>query len=154
MPEPNGDKVRLRAYFDTETKRHKLEARPEILRIRKRDTRSVSMTLENETIDTEHYKPVALGYRIQGGRLKTASSNPRDVFGDCPDSFRSSFTVSDEGAPCRFTFHQHLGLEERPNGRAFSEDKPGPHAVIIRFTHQGWDDAAGSGDHIWWHTES
>lgn len=154
MPKPNGDKVRLLAYFDSKTNRHKLEAHPESLRIRKRDSRSVSMVLENRTVETEHYKPVKLGYILQGGNLKSASRNPRDVFDDCPNSFESSFSVPDDGTNCRFTFRRHLGLEERTQDEPFSENQPGPHALIIRFTHEDWDDAAGSGDHIWWHTES
>lgn len=154
MPEPNGDRVQLRAYYDPETGRHKLEVNPEVLRVCKRKTRVVSMTVTNETVETDQYKAVTLGYRIEGGKLKSASRNPKDVFDDCPNLPGSSFMVPDDGKPCYLTIKQHLGLEPRPEPCSFSDDKPGPHVMIIRFTHEGWDDAAGSGEHAWWHTES
>lgn len=154
MPKSNGDRIELRAYFDAETGRHKLEANPEVLRICKRTTRVVSMTVKNETVETDRYKSVTLGYQIEGGGLKSISRNPQDILDDAPNFPGSSFIVPDDGKPCYFTIKEHLGLDTRPEPCSFPDEKPGAYAVIVRFTHEGWDDAAGSGEHLWWHTES
>ena len=153
MPEPNGSIVKLRAYFDPKSGRHVLEANPETLRICKSTTRVVSMLVQNETVETEHYKPVILGYQMEGGRLTKISRNPQEVFDDSPNFPGSSFVVPDDGKPCYFMVREHLGLEPREKPCGFSDDGPGKHTLVVRFSHEGWDDHAGSGEHVDWHME-
>ena len=153
MPEPNGDRVVLRAYFDPKDGRHKLVTEPETLRVCKSKTRVVSMALNNETVGTDQYQPVVLSYRINGGSAGKNSRDPKTVFDDCPNAPGSSFIVPDDGKPCYFTIKEHLGIKVRPTDRCMFKDDDPEYAVTVRFTHSGWDDAFGSGEHDPWHTE-
>ena len=111
------------------------------------------MSAKNETVGTENYKPIMLGCVINGGSAPANSKNPLDAFEDSPNTPGASFIVPDDGKPCYFTIKERLGIEARPDPCTFPDSEPGKYALIVRFTHEGWDDAAGSGEHVWWHME-
>ena len=154
MPEPNGDRLELTAYFDTESGRHKLAIKPESLRICKRNTRVVAVFAKNETVATKEYKPIVLEYRIYDGASTTAERNPERVFRDGPNFPNASFIVPDDGKPCYFMIKDELGIKTREKPCTFPSEGPDEYSVIVRFTHQGWSDDTGSGEHHDLHVES
>lgn len=153
MADRTGNLVELRAYVDPKDGKHKLETHPEGLRICKRKVRVLGMAVKNETVGTPEYKPVVLGFHIRGGSAGK-SQDPSMVFDDAPNFPGGKFIVRDDGKPCYFTIKKHLGLKERKKPCTFPDEDPGEYAVFVNFSHEGWDDAFGSGDHEWWHIES
>ncbi|MEZ5366156.1 MAG: hypothetical protein R2748_28420 [Bryobacterales bacterium] len=154
MPTTPGTILTLRGFYDEKVRRHKLVAEPESLQICKRKTRVLALVAKNETAGTEHYKPLVLGYRINGGDVPANSGEPKHVFEDSPNAGGRSFIPVDGGKPTYFMLKEHLGLEPRENACSFPDAKPGKHAVIVQLSHEGWDDAEGSGYHADWHIES
>ena len=154
MPEPNGDRLDLRAYFDADSGRHKLAITPESLRICKRNTRVVAVLAKNETVKTKQYRPLILEYRIYAGVSKAAEKDPERVFRDGPNFPNSAFIVPDDGKPCYFMIKDQLGIRTREKPCMFSGEGPDEYSVIVRFAHQGWDDDTGSGEHHDLHIES
>jgi hypothetical protein len=154
MPKPNGDYVRMRAFYDDETQTHKLAVDPEGLRICKRNTRALAISANNETVNTNQYRPIVLEYRIYESVEKEPSKDPKRAFSYGPNNSNSAFLVPDDGTPCFLLLKDKLGIKSRETPCSFPEEGANEYSLIVRFAHPGWDDAFGAAEHEAWHVES